>query len=225
MPAKKNRVQKKAEHAISVGGACLRKCEVDIYSLRVERNDFIASIDGLKARIRATSDPILQETLMSEIEDIEFELEQNARSIEDAENLAKLLRRLISLLKTFYRKQQYRYITKKMPYKKLPKLIQDPNKIEQVSKTINRLYQEFVDQANILGIIIVDNDESIARTTIEGDTVRKMSGADRPKTRRSERVAEILNEGKNEASESADVVVEEIDDNDDNNDDDRKNYN
>lgn len=223
MAEKMNRNQKKAEYAIRVGQTCKSKCEGDIYGLRVERGELTTSITVLKERICATSDPILQENLMSEIEDIEFDLKQNERSIEKSENLTKLLRRLISLLKTFYREQQYRYITKKMPYRKLPKLIQDPNKIEQVSETIKNLYQEFVDQANKLGIVIVDNDEGINRTTREGDTVRAVSGADRPKVRRSERVAEILNEGRNVADESADVVVEDDDDNDDDNE--NKNYN
>ncbi len=224
MPEKKNRYQKKADYAIRVGQTCKSKCEGDIYALRVERGELTTAITVLKERIRATSDPILQENLVSEIEDIEFDLQQNERSIEKSENLTKLLRRLISLLKTFYREQQYRYITKKMPYKKLPKLIQDPNKIEQVSETIKNLYQEFVDQANKLGIVIVDNDEGIGKTTREGDTVRKVSGADRPKDRRSKRVAEILNEGKTAPDESTSVVVEE-DDNDADENNTNKNYN
>ena len=142
---KMSRIERRARKEIGIVGACRDNYDDKVSSLKKERDTIKAAIDVLEEKIAATNDEERQLELVREIEGEQERLNTTNPLLKTFINIQVAFKKLCAILEAMMAQELYSDVVKKIPEKKLPKLVRDSRKNEELYTIINNLYSNFKD--------------------------------------------------------------------------------
>lgn len=160
-----SRAERRARKEISVVVACRDKYEDKIAVLKAEADRIRKAIDVLKEKVLVAPDESVKLDLASEIKSLKRVLDNKEQLIQSFRSIKSMLDEMLNVIDAIYQQEQYSYIIKAIPERKLPRMIRNPNNIEQVFDLANKMLKDL--KESLHKILIVDRNATQERKRIE----------------------------------------------------------
>lgn len=137
------RIKKQATYETNVVKSCREKYNeklLETQRIVVEAN---AQLAVLLEKGRLSSDEEEKRNLAREIKKIRDNLQKIKVDQECFQDNVDMFDELLNLLNSFFMHERFKYIVKKIPEKKLPLMVKDPNKREDLNNLLFSLLEEF----------------------------------------------------------------------------------
>lgn len=140
------RIQKQAVYEINVVRSCRDNYAEKLDDLQKEIDEMSAVLALKWEEGKASVDAEERKKLAREVSQLKDRLDIKKNDAECFQDNITMLEDLLVLLDSFFAHERFRYIVKKIPEKKLPSMVKDPSKIEEVNELIFSLLDEFRDR-------------------------------------------------------------------------------
>lgn len=137
------RVKKRATYETNVVISCRDKYNEKLTELNSEIEEITAKLSVIMEKGKLSSDRTEQETLAREVIKLRDHLQILKEDKDCFQDNVDMFDELIILLKSFFVHERYKYIIRKIPEKKLPNMVKDPNKREELNGLLLSLLEEF----------------------------------------------------------------------------------
>ena len=143
MAEKMSRAKKQAIYEINVVKSCRENYLEKLEEIKKMTEEISAQIGVLLERGRLSSSEAEQKELAREIKKLRDNLEILKDDQGCFQDNVDMFDELETLLNSFFMHERYRYIVRKIPEKKLPIMVKDPDKREEVNELLLSLLAEF----------------------------------------------------------------------------------
>ena len=143
MAEKMSRAKKQAIYEINVVKSCRENYLEKLEEIKKMTEEISAQIGVLLERGRLSSSEAEQKELAREIKKLRDNLEILKDDQGCFQDNVDMFDELETLLNSFFMHERYRYIVRKIPEKKLPIMVKDPDKREEVNELLLSLLEEF----------------------------------------------------------------------------------
>lgn len=143
MAEKMSRAKKQAIYEINVVKSCRENYLEKLEEIKKMTEEISAQIGVLLERGRLSSSEAEQKELAREIKKLRDNLEILKDDQGCFQDNVDMFDELETLLNSFFMHERYRYIVRKIPEKKLPIMVKDPDKREEVNELLLSLFEEF----------------------------------------------------------------------------------
>lgn len=143
MAEKMSRTKKQAIYEINVVKSCRENYLEKLEELKKMTETVEAQIGVLLERGKLSSSELEQRELAREIKKLRDNLEIMKDDESCFQDNVDMFDELEILLNSFFLHERFRYIVRKIPEKKLPLMVKDPDKREEVNNLLLSLLEEF----------------------------------------------------------------------------------
>jgi len=154
--------KKRADKEIDIVVKLNKEFESQVLSCEREIQDYLLRLKDIKEsyfELEKRTDKAIDDIEMTSINNEKKRLIRNKKKYEaylknteiERDNFSMVtvnLSKLLMYIKVFYRRKEYKYIIKVIPEKKLPKMLNSPEKTREVNDLVNELLSMFRKEAN-----------------------------------------------------------------------------
>ena len=140
---KVTRVEKQAIYEINVVKSCRENYLEKLEELQRKIDETEVQLKLLLERGKLSTDTSEKKALAREIKKIRDNLEIMKDDIGCFQDNVDMFDELITLLDSFFMHERFKYIVKKIPEKKLPTMVKDPDRREEVNDLLLSLLEDF----------------------------------------------------------------------------------
>lgn len=137
------RVKKQAIYEVNVVKACRDEYIEKLDELQRKIDEEKAKETVLLERGKLSLDKGEQERIAREIKAIRDTLQIMKEDYDCFQDNVDMFKELLTLLDSFFMHGRFKYIVKKIPEKKLPEMVKDPDKREEVGDLLLSLFEDF----------------------------------------------------------------------------------
>lgn len=172
-----SRAAKRATKEIRVVEACRDNYGDKIAVLKSESDRLRKAIDVLKEKILIATDQDVKLDLARELQSMQRVVDNKSQLIESFRSIKSMLDEMLNVIDAIYQQEQYSYIIKAIPERKLPRMIRNPDNIEKVFDLANKMLKDL--KESLHRILLVDRNATQERKRIEtkDKVIREQVGA------------------------------------------------
>lgn len=137
------RLKKQAIYEVNVVRACRDEYLAKLDELQKKIDEEKAKETVLLERGKLSSDVVEQGRIAREIKAIRDTLQIMGEDYDCFQDNVDMFKELLTLLDSFFMHGRFRYIVKKIPEKRLPDMVKDPDKREEVGDLLLSLFEDF----------------------------------------------------------------------------------
>lgn len=158
------------------------RCESDINNYLTKLKELNSSYDELEDKLDVTSDEIEKRRIYGEqdrinmaIDELQSYVDNTEIEVNDFRHVARRLSQLLMYCQTFYHKEQYKFIIKSIPEKKLPQMVKSTEKMREIDELVKELLRIFREEADRRNYDAEETNKEIDRMINESNELSSLT--------------------------------------------------